>query len=347
MSQDARKCPECGSDDVSPPRDFNLLFRTAVGPADGGDFEAYLRPETAQGIFVAFQQVMSVSRGRFPMGIAQMGRAFRNEVSPRNFLFRQREFEQFELEYFCLPHDAPQQHARLLADTDAWLESIGLSGDTVRHVTAPADDLAHYALACTDIEYNFPSMGWGELLGVANRGDYDLRMHEQGSGEKMSIRPPPGPGETKPGEPVIPYVIEPSFGADRIFLALLCQLLQTEESGRAVFRLPSHLPPTQVAILPLLRRAHLTERASQLAATLRGSGRRRGGVRVDYDDRGSIGKRYRRHDEVGTPLCVTVDEEASGDAAQDTVTVRFRDSMEQVRVGEGDLVAWAATHPLG
>jgi glycyl-tRNA synthetase len=317
-------CPECGGE-LTEARQFNLMFRTWVGPVEDTAHVAYLRPETAQGTFVNFRNVLETARRKLPFGIAQVGRSFRNEITPGNFLFRTREFEQMELEFFVRPGEDERwfeywRDARL-----RWYVDLGIAPGRLRLRAHGTDELAHYAKACADVEYEFP-FGWSELEGVANRTDYDLRRHAEYSGKDLSYF------DEERRERYLPYVIEPAAGADRATLAFLVDAYDEDEvdgEPRIVLRLHPRLAPCKAAVFPLLRKDGQPERARAIVDALRRH------LAVDYDQAGSIGRRYRRQDEVGTPLGVTVDHETMRSG---TVTVRDRDTMEQVRIPEDRLI---------
>jgi glycyl-tRNA synthetase len=328
-------CPQGGSHDLTEVRQFNLMFKTHMGVIEDATSEVYLRPETAQGIFVNFKNVLTTSRQKLPFGIAQIGKAFRNEVTPRRFTFRTREFEQMEIEYFVDPKDADRAFEEWVQTRFNWYLKYGIRKENLRLRPHDKDELAHYARACYDIEYNFP-WGWSELEGIANRTDYDLRRHMEYSGKDLRYFDE----ETK--EHIIPWVIEPSGGVDRACLAFLVDAYAEDvapsargtEETRVVLRLNPALAPIQVAVLPLVRnKPELVEKARKIYEDLRFR------YLADYDDRGQIGKRYRRQDEVGTPFCVTVDFDT---LEQDSVTVRERDSMQQERVSLGQLRTYLA-----
>jgi glycyl-tRNA synthetase len=322
-------CPSCGTvGRFTEERRFNLLFRTYVGPVEEDASVAYLRPETAQGMFVNFDNVLTTTRRRLPVGIAQIGKSFRNEITPGQFIFRTREFEQMEMEFFCEPADSLDWHAYWKAERMRWYrEALGVPDELLRLRDHDAEELAHYSGATSDVEFRFP-WGWGELEGIAHRGDYDLRAHAEASGKQLSYFDP----ERK--EHVVPHVIEPAVGVDRILFALLCAAYdeETDERGekRVLLRLAPSVVPVEVAVLPLSRNERLVPTARQLWDVLRPH------FRTQYDTAQSIGRRYRRQDEIGTPLCVTVDFDTLDDNA---VTIRDRDSMEQVRVPVEGLVA--------
>src|SRR5579875_180309 len=313
------RCPNCGSTDLTEARPFNLMFKTFVGPVEDDSAVAYLRPETAQGMFVNFANVMTTMRLRPPFGIAQIGRSFRNEITPGNFVFRTREFEQMELEYFVPPAEAARYFDYWCQERLAWYERLGIPKDQLRLRRHAAEELSHYSAGTADIEFAFP-WGWGELEGIANRTDYDLRAHAAHAGVRLEFY------DQASGERYVPHVIEPAAGATRTMMAFLLAAYDEDEVGgerRTVLRLHPRLAPYQVAVLPLSRRAELTALARQVLAGLRSR------FVCAYDDAQSIGRRYRRQDEIGTPLCVTVDFDSLEDGA---ATVRDRDTTEQVRL---------------
>ena len=317
-------CPACGGE-LTEARQFNLMFKTFVGPMEDTAHVAYLRPETAQGIFVNFRNVVETSRLKIPFGIAQIGKSFRNEITPGNFLFRTREFEQMELEFFVRPGDDDSWFEHWREERLRWYTDLGLSPERLRVRPHGADELAHYAKACCDVEYRFP-FGWAELEGIANRTDFDLRRHAEHSGKDLSYF------DDERRERFVPYVIEPSAGADRSTLAFLLDAYdedQVEGEPRIVLRLHPKLAPYKAAVFPLLRKDGQPERARHIYDALRRH------FPVDYDQAGSIGKRYRRQDEVGTPFGITVDHQTMQDG---TVTLRDRDAMSQVRVAEDRVV---------
>src|SRR3954449_12884855 len=312
------RCPECGGE-LSEPRQFNLMFETYVGPVHEEDHRAFLRPETAQGIFINFKNVLTTSRKKPPFGIAQIGKSFRNEITPGNFVFRTREFEQMEMEFFVPPTDGPKWHEYWLAERLKWYVDLGMPESQLRLRAHDADELSHYSSGTSDVEYLFP-WGWDELEGIANRGDYDLTQHATHSGEKLEYF------EQASGERYVPHVIEPAAGATRTMAAFLLAAYDEDEVGgerRTVLRLHPRLAPYKVAVLPLSKKENLSGLARDVYRLL--SAR----LMCDYDDTQSIGRRYRRQDEIGTPLAVTVDFESLEDRA---VTVRDRDTTEQVRV---------------
>jgi glycyl-tRNA synthetase len=305
--------------DLTEPRQFHLMFKTHMGPVEDDAAVTYLRPETAQGIFINFKNVLQFARVKPPFGIAQVGKSFRNEITPGNFIFRTREFEQMEMEFFVPPNEADEWYRRWIERRRSWYEELGIRPDHLRIRPHGADELSHYSTATSDIEYLFP-IGWLELEGIANRTDFDLRQHAKFSGEKLEYFDP------EIGEAYVPYVIEPAAGADRAALAFLVDAYDTDEiegRRRVVLRLHPRLAPVKVAVLPLVSKEGMPERAREIHDALR----RR--VAAEYDEGGSIGRRYRRQDEIGTPWGVTVDGQTMAD---DTVTLRDRDSLEQVRV---------------
>jgi glycyl-tRNA synthetase len=313
--------PEC---DLTPARDFNLMFETTVGPVKESGSIAYLRPETAQGIFINFKNVLQFSRKKPPFGIAQVGKSFRNEITPGNFIFRTREFEQMEMEFFVPPADAPRWYEHWKQARRAWYEELGLRPDHLRLREHDADELSHYSSATADVEYLFP-IGWSELEGIADRGDFDLTQHAQFSGEKLEYF------DQATGDRYVPHVIEPAAGADRATLAFLVDAYDEEDvdgDSRTVLRLHPRLAPVKVAVLSLVRKDGQPEVAHEIAGLLRPL------MQVEEDHGGSIGKRYRRQDEIGTPWCVTVDHQTLEDR---TVTLRDRDSLAQERIAIDDL----------
>jgi glycyl-tRNA synthetase len=332
----SKSCPDCGQGPSwTEPRQFNLMFKTHMGPVEDSAHVVYLRPETAQGMFVDFGTVLATSRKKIPFGIAQQGKSFRNEITPGNFVFRTREFEQMEMEFFVEPGTDDRWHDYWLKERMQWFLDLGLSSERIRLREHEQDELSHYAKRTFDIEYDFPGMGWSELEGIANRTDFDLKAHAAHSGEDLSYF------DQESDSRFVPFVIEPALGVERATLAFLIDAFAEEEaptaSGkmerRAVLKLHHRLAPHKVAVLPLSKHADLTPVANNIA----GDVRRR--FVTDFDVAGSIGRRYRRQDEVGTPFCVTIDFETLTD---NQVTVRDRDSMEQERVPVGDLVEYLA-----
>lgn len=329
------KCPSCGSTNLTDPRNFNLMFKTTVGPVESDENIAYLRPETAQGIFVNFNNVQQAMRRKLPFGIAQIGKAFRNEITPGNFIFRTREFEQMEIEYFVNPSDVvdglPSDeywHERWIADCMEFFRRYGLQSENLRLREHEKEELAHYAKRTVDVEYRFP-IGWSELMGIANRTDFDLRQHAKASGKSLTYF------DEHRKEHVVPYVIEPAAGVDRMLLAFLVEAYREEEvrgEKRVVLRFHPELAPISVAVLPLLKKRDDIVRTAQ---ALRDELARN--WTTYYDDTAAIGRLYRRQDEIGTSYCVTVDVQTVGDSdkgesADGRVTIRDRDSMEQVRL---------------
>ena len=319
-------CPDCGKTNFTSIRKFNLMFKTFQGVTEDSTSQIYLRPETAQGIFVNFKNVMRTTRRKLPMGIAQIGKAFRNEITPGNFTFRTREFEQMELEFFCKP-DTDLEWFKFWKDyCKKFLLNLGMEEKNIRLRDHSPEELVFYSKATTDIEFAFP-FGWGELWGIADRTNYDLSRHMEHSKQDLSYQDP----ETN--EKYIPYVIEPSLGCDRVALAFLCNAYEEQDLGegdsRVVLHLHPALAPYKVAVLPLSKK--LSEKAGEVYEMLSKD------FMCDYDEAGSIGKRYRREDEIGTPYCVTVDFDTLEDGA---VTIRDRDTMEQVRMPINEVKNW-------
>jgi glycyl-tRNA synthetase len=339
------KCPACGSKELTEPRSFDLMFKTFIGPVEDDSAKAYLRPETAQGIFAQFANVMATSRQKVPFGIAQIGKAFRNEINPRNYTFRSREFEQMELEFFVEPGSDAEWHKHWIDQRLKWYESIGIPAEKLHLDVHPEHKLAHYASACTDIAFEFP-FGVQELEGIAARGSFDLEQHSKFSGKNMEYF------DQENNRRFIPHVIEPSAGVDRIALAILCNAYNEEwikkgdsnevipaEIGkrppegyeaRTVMRFAPRVAPVKVAVFPLLKnKPELVNKAREIFDVLHSR------WACFYDQVGAIGRRYRRQDEVGTPYCVTIDFDTLED---DTVTIRERDSMKQERIAVSELV---------
>ncbi|MBI5161969.1 MAG: glycine--tRNA ligase [Micrococcales bacterium] len=337
-------CPNCGTrGQWTEPQQFSGLMKTYLGPVESEEGQHFLRPETAQGIFVDFAAVVQTSRKKPPFGIGQIGKAFRNEITPGNFIFRTREFEQMEIEYFTPPEEAAGWYERWVADSWGWFTGLGIREENLRRIDVPDGERAHYSAATADIEYRFgfaSGDGWGELMGVANRTDFDLGNHIRESGEDLRWF------DQASGERWIPYVIEPSFGLTRAMMAFLVDAYAEDEAPnskggvdtRTVLRLDRRLAPVKVAVLPLSRNERLTPEARGLADRLRQL------WSVDFDDAGAIGRRYRRQDEIGTPFAVTVDFDTLDDRA---VTVRERDSMGQERVGLDRLEGYLAERLAG
>ncbi len=319
-------CPNCGAKgQLTEPRMFNLLFKTFAGPVENEASTVYLRPETAQGMFVNFANVLAATRRKLPFGMAQIGKSFRNEVTPRHFIFRTREFEQMEIEYFVRPQEAERWHQYWMEERLRWYVDLGIRPENLRLFAHAKEDLAHYAAACSDVEYQFP-MGWMELEGIANRTDFDLRQHSEASGVNLTYF------DEEAGEHITPYIIEPSAGVDRPLLAFIVDAYRQEEvrgEKRVLLRLHPSLAPVKATVLPLSRNERLVPKAREVWALLRPH------FMTQYDDAQSIGRRYRRQDEIGTPYCVTVDFDTLEDEA---VTIRERDSMDQVRVPIAGLV---------
>ena len=338
-SHDEVVCPVCGKHDFTPIRKFNLMFKTAIGVTEDSSSTCYLRPETAQGIFVNFANIHRTTRRKLPFGVCQVGKAFRNEITPGNFTFRTREFEQMECEFFCKPGTDLEWFAYWKDYCVNWLKSLGIHDENLRLRDHEPAELAFYSRATTDIEYAFPFTDWGELWGIADRTDYDLKRHQEASGKDLTYF------DQEANEHYIPYVIEPSLGCDRVALAFLCEAYDEEvideakNDVRVVLHLHPALAPYKAAILPLSKK--LAEPARKIYQDLCSD------FMLDYDDTGSIGKRYRREDEIGTPYCITVDFATVGDdktPADNAVTIRERDSMEQVRIPISELKSWLAEH---
>ncbi|MDO5291935.1 MAG: glycine--tRNA ligase [bacterium] len=321
-------CPSCGKHNFTDIRQFNLMFKTFQGVTEDAKNTVYLRPETAQGIFVNFKNVQRTSRKKIPFGIGQVGKSFRNEITPGNFTFRTREFEQMELEFFCEPDTDLEWFAYWKEFCINWLQTLGIKEDEMRVRDHEAEELSFYSKATSDIEFKFP-FGWGELWGIADRTDYDLSRHQEVSGQDLTYF------DDEKKEKYIPYVIEPSLGADRVTLAFLCQAYDEEEIGEGDVRTVLHfhpaLAPIKIGVLPLSKK--LAGPAEEVFAMLSKE------YNCEYDDRGNIGKRYRRQDEIGTPFCITYDFDSEEDHA---VTVRDRDTMQQERVKIEDLKAYFA-----
>ena len=325
-SQPDIRCPDCGGE-LTESRMFNLMFKTFVGPLADDASTVYLRPETAQGMFVNFDNVLTTTRRKLPFGIAQIGRSFRNEITPGNFIFRDLEFEQMEMEFFVMPGTDEEWHDRWIADRFNWWLSLGVRKQMLRLREHEKEELSHYSKRTADIEYDFPFGGFSEVEGIANRTDFDLKQHEQFAGRTLRYFDEPS------GENIVPYVIEPAMGVDRCFLTVLIDSYVEEEvrgEKRVLLRLKPELAPIKVAILPLSRNEQLVPAARKVWDLLRPH------FMTQYDDAQSIGRRYRRQDEIGTPYGVTIDFETLEDEA---VTIRDRDSMEQTRVPIANLVA--------
>ena len=326
INERAIPCPICGKHDFTGIRKFNMMFKTHQGVTEDSAAEIYLRPETAQGIFVNFKNIVRSTRRKLPMGVCQIGKSFRNEITPGNFIFRTREFEQMEMEFFCKPGEDMQWFEYWRGYCRDWLLSLGIKEDNLRLRDHKAEELSHYSTATTDFEFQFP-FGWGELWGIADRTDFDLKAHEATSGESMEYIDP------LTNERFIPYVVEPSVGVERLALSFLCNAYEEQElenDSRVVLHLHPALAPYKAAVLPLQK----NKLGEQALAVYEDLSRR---FMVDYDETGSIGKRYRRQDEIGTPLCVTVDFETEETRS---VTVRDRDTMLQERVPLSELVSY-------
>jgi glycyl-tRNA synthetase len=336
-------CTNCGTrGQWTEPRQFSGLLKTFLGVVEDDSGLHYLRPETAQGIFLNFLNVMNSSRKKPPFGIAQIGKSFRNEITPGNFIFRTREFEQMEMEYFVKPGEDEAWHQKWIDERTAWYVGLGIAAENLRHYEHPKEKLSHYSKRTVDIEYrfNFPGSEWGELEGIANRTDFDLTTHSQHSGTDLVYF------DQTTGERYTPYVIEPAAGLSRSLMTFLVDAYAEDEAPntkggvdkRVVLRLDSRLAPVKAAVLPLSRNADLSPKARDLAVQLRRS------WNVDFDDAGAIGKRYRRHDEIGTPYCVTVDFDTLEDQA---VTIRERDSMAQERISLDQVEGWLGARLVG
>ncbi len=328
-------CPNCGKNDWSDSKHFNLMFKTQQGVIEGEGDDIYMRPETAQGIFVNFKNVLQTMRPHLPFGIAQIGKAFRNEITPGNFTFRTREFEQMEIEYFVHPDSKDHEFERWKQRVWDWYTDLGIDEKRLQIRQHEKDELSHYSTQTVDIEYEFP-WGFGELFGLADRGDYDLSQHQKLSGEDLRYTDP-----NDATNKFLPHVIEPSFGCDRTVLTFLLEAYTEEElengDVRTVMKFDKRLAPIDIAVLPLSKKEGLIEKCNEIFKELLDTTN----LIVDYDVTGSIGKRYRRHDEIGTPLCITVDFGTIGEDAEqgekDTVTIRDRDTLEQKRVKVADL----------
>jgi glycyl-tRNA synthetase len=329
----APKCPNCGQTAFTHPRNFHLMFKTNMGPIEDAENTVYLRPETAQAMFVDFATIQQVSRKKVPFGIAQIGRSFRNEITPGNFIYRLREFEQMEMEFFVEPGTDEEWHEFWIGERMRWWTDLGLRDENLRLREHDADELSHYSKRTVDVEYRFPFTDWGELEGIANRADFDLKAHQQASGEDLTYL------DQEKEKRYHPFVIEPAAGVDRAVLAFLLDAYREEEAPtakggtekRTYLALDRRLAPMKVAVLPLSRNERLTPEARRIFDLVKGA------WMGDYDDAGSIGRRYRRQDEIGAPLCVTVDFDSLEDAQ---VTVRERDSMTQDRLPIDRLVAY-------
>jgi glycyl-tRNA synthetase len=329
------KCPECGGDFI-PPRMFNLMFKTFIGPVEDDASIAYLRPETAQGIFINYKNIIDTQRVKIPFGIAQIGKSFRNEITPGNFVFRTREFEQMEMEYFVKPGEDEEMFEKIVEERMQWyINDLEIKKENLRIRKHEKDELAHYAKNCVDIEYNFPSLGWSEIEGIANRTDFDLIQHEKFSGVDLKYF------EEETKNKYIPYVIEPSCGVERSMLAVLCDSYEEVEGGRTIttektkeieiiLKINKKLAPIKIAILPLVKnKEELTKKAKEIYCLLKDK------FLCQYDEVGTIGRRYRRQDESGTPFAITVDFET---LKTEDVTIRNRDTMNQERIKISELI---------
>jgi glycyl-tRNA synthetase len=326
-------CPSCGGE-LSEPRQFNTMFKTFMGPVEDSSAVVYLRPETAQGMFVNFQNVVNSTRKKLPFGIAQMGKSFRNEITTGNFIFRDREFEQMEIEYFIKPGTQEKWFEYWVNERYEWYLKLGIKKDHLKLHHKKKEELAHYALDCSDIEFLFP-MGWGELEGVASRGDYDMTQHANASGKNLKYI------DEEAKEQYLPYVVEPSAGVDRAVLALLCDAYDEDVAdgeARVILRFHPRIAPVKAAVLPLSKKEPLASYARDIFNDLRKE------WVVQFDDTQSIGRRYRRQDEIGTPFCITIDFQSLEDKQ---VTVRERDSMQQIRIPVTDLKATLAAKLVG
>jgi glycyl-tRNA synthetase len=333
---DKKVCPSCGGE-LSEPRQFNTMFKTFMGPVEDSSAVVYLRPETAQGMFVNFQNIVNSTRKKLPFGIAQMGKSFRNEITTGNFIFRDREFEQMEIEYFIKPGTQDKWFEYWVNERYEWYLKLGIKKDHLKLHHKKKEELAHYALACSDIEFLFP-MGWGELEGVASRGDYDMTQHANASGKNLKYV------DEESKEQYLPYVVEPSAGVDRAVLALMCDAYDEDVADgeeRVILRFHPRIAPVKAAVLPLSKKEPLASYARDVFNNLRKD------WVVQFDDTQSIGRRYRRQDEIGTPFCITIDFQSLEDHQ---VTVRERDSMQQIRIPvselKGTLAAKLAGEPL-
>ncbi len=330
------RCPTCGNATLTDARQFNMMFKTIIGPVEETGTEVYLRPETAQAMFVQYKNILATARVKLPFGIAQIGKAFRNEITPGNFIFRLLEFEQMEIEYFVRPEESAGAFDEWLSAMREWLVLIGIGNEHLRVREHDKEELSHYSSRTVDLEYEFPGpMGWRELYGLASRTDYDLRQHQEASGEDLTYF------DQAENRRYLPHVIEPTFGVDRTCLILLLDAYDEEETIdvngkpdiRTVLRLHPRIAPYKAAVLPLMRKPELTEVAQRLFEALTDETR----ALIDYDETGNIGKRYRRQDEVGTPYCLTVDYDSLDDHQ---VTARDRDSMAQERIAISGVTAW-------
>ena len=341
MKDNEIACPKCGKKDFTEPRAFNLMFQTEIGVVEGAGNKVYLRPETAQGIFINFKNIMDNVRPRIPFGVGQIGKSFRNEITPGNFIFRTREFEQMELEFFCEPGTEVEWYNYWKAFCMQWLGEIGINKDKLRLCEHAKEELSHYSNGTSDVEYNYP-FGWGEVWGIASRTDFDLTQHQNASRVKLEYY------DAINNKRYIPYVVEPSLGVDRLLLVLLCDAYEVEKlddgEERVVLHFHPKIAPVKAAILPLVKKGKVKDVAEELFQKLIQR------WNVEYDETQSIGKRYRRQDELGTPYCITVDFDTIGEGDnvnpehKGMVTVRDRDSMKQEWVALDQLENWLFTH---
>lgn len=330
---DTSRCPSCGQKGTfGPARQFNLMFKTHAGPVESENSQVYLRPETAQGMFVNYKNIIDTLYPDLPFGLAQIGRNFRNEIAPRDFIFRSREFEIMEFEYFIEPSTWEKNFEKWRSDMQAWFAAIGLDKSKLKEVELPAEERAHYSKRTIDFYYDFPSLGFDEIGGLAYRTDFDLKNHQEKSGKNLEYKPKDG------SAPFIPHVLEPTFGLDRHFMAVLCNSYAEDEIGgekRVVLKLLAHLAPVKAAVFPLLKnKPELVAKAREIYTALK-----KDIPQIMWDDNGNIGKRYRRQDEIGTPFCITVDFDTLGEKPElkDTVTLRDRDTGAQERVAVAEL----------
>ncbi|MDR1760223.1 MAG: glycine--tRNA ligase [Fibrobacter sp.] len=340
MKESGVQCPNCGKSDFTEPRAFNLMFQTEIGVVEGAGNKVYLRPETAQGIFINFKNIVDNVRPKIPFGVGQIGKSFRNEITPGNFIFRTREFEQMELEFFCEPGTETEWYRYWKDFCMKWLGEIGIRGEKLRLREHAPEELSHYSNGTSDVEYEFP-FGWGELWGIASRTDYDLTQHQKESRVKQEYY------DAVQNKRYIPYVVEPSLGVDRLLLVLLCDAYDVEKlddgEERVVLHFHPKVAPVKAAVLPLVKKGKVKEKAEEIYRKLLQR------WNVEFDETQSIGKRYRRQDELGTPYCITVDFDTIGEgddvdaAHKDMVTVRDRDSMKQEWVPIAELENWLFT----
>jgi len=325
-------CPDCGSNDLTTPQEFNLMFRSFLGPVEDDNNKIYLRPENAQGMFSSFGYIADTMRVKLPFGIAQVGKCFRNEITARQFIFRLREFEISEIEYFVEPSTASKEYEKWIGQWEKYILSFGLSKENLKRRAHQKKELAHYSQGTTDIEYKYP-FGWGELAGIANRGDFDLAQHEKHSGQEMKFF------MQETGKKITPYVIEPTLSLERLMLAIFCEAYFESDGsdgrakGERVLKIKPKFAPITLAVFPLMKKPELIKIAQEIFQDLAKD------FSVEYDESGSIGRRYRRQDEIGTPLCATIDFDSLDD---NCVTIRERDTMKQARVSRAELVEYIA-----